>query len=49
MGFATCGGDDDDDDDDDDEGDDDGADDGLVGEGGFMSIPAGREYKYDMG
>ena len=47
VGFATGGGDDDDDDDDDDDGDDDGGDDALVGEGGFMSIPAGREYKYE--
>ena len=43
VGFGQA--DDDDDDDDDDDGDDDGEDEG--GEGGFISIPADREYKYE--
>jgi len=46
VGFATGKGDDDDDDDDDDDGDDDGGDDDD-GDGGFISIPADREYKYE--
>jgi hypothetical protein len=45
-GFAVRRtGEDDDDDDDDDDGDDDGGDDD--GEGGFVSIPKDREYKYE--
>jgi len=49
AGATGAGDDDDDDEDDDDDDDDDGAADfeGAEGEGGFMSIPADREYKYE--